>query len=376
MITNNIYADGFGENFKFIIYSILYSEYLDEDFHYTPLNDIIQHNYNNDPKFINMKEKLINIINTYLIAKNNINYNRPDRFRLLHFFENNVDFCSKSNNLEKLKIIFKEVNKNKFDKSFFNIAIHIRRMNTLDKEKNTNYDQIPGTDVPNDIYKDIILQLKNIYKNCKIHIYSQGDQKDFDFEDDIILHLNESIEDTFIDFVFADILVVAPSSFSYSAALLSDNIIYYLNSCHKPLPTWNIIQNYTSTHDRYQFFIRTSPFNKETIYYDTKLGKFYKEISKDNIEYIDMLLEVEEKVLLVEVEEKVLLEEVEEKVFLEEVEVEEKVLLEEVEEVEEKVLLEEVKEKVLLEEVEVEEKVVLEEVIKMELVKILFLEKR
>ena len=92
MITNNIYADGFGENFKFIIYSILYSEYLDEDFHYTPLNDIIQHNYNNDPKFINMKEKLINIINTYLIAKNNINYNRPDRFKLLHFFENNVDF--------------------------------------------------------------------------------------------------------------------------------------------------------------------------------------------------------------------------------------------------------------------------------------------
>ena len=288
MITNNIYVDGFGENFKFIIYSILYSEYLDEDFHYTPLNDVIQHNYDNDPKFINMKEKLINIINSYPRVKNNIRYKRPDKFTLLHFFENNVDFCLKSNNLEKLKIIFKEVNKDKFDKSFLNIAIHIRRMNTLDKEKNINYDQIPGTDVPDNIYKDIILQLKNIYKNCKIHIYSQGDKKDFDFEDDIILHLNESIEDTFVDFVFADILVVSPSAFSYSAALLSDNIIYYLNCCHKALPTWNIIENYTSKNDRYQFFIKTSPFVKHKIYYDTKLGEFYKEGDKQVQEYIDI----------------------------------------------------------------------------------------
>ena len=287
MITNNIYADGFGENLKFIIYSILYSEYLGEEFHYTPLNDIIQHNYDNDPKFINMKEKLINIINTYPISRNNINYKRPDRFTLLHFFENNVNFCSKSNNLEKLKIIFREVNKDKFDKSFLNIAIHIRRMNTLDKEKNINYDQIPGTDVPNNLYKDIIRKLKN-YKNYKIHIYSQGDKKDFDFEDDIILHLNESIEDTFVDLVFADILVVAPSAFSYSAALLSDNIIYYLNCCHKALPSWNIIENYTSTNNRYQFFIKTSPFNKHKIYYDTKLGEFYKETGQNTVEYIDI----------------------------------------------------------------------------------------
>lgn len=292
MITNTIYEDGFGENLKFIIYSMLYSEYIDKEFHYTPLDDIVQHNYNNDPTFIDTKEKLINIANNYPIAKNNINYFRPDRFLLLNFFENNVDFCLESNTLKKLKTFFKEVNKNKFDKSFFNIAIHIRRMNTLDKENNINYEQIPGTDVPNELYKDIILQLKKYYKNSKIHIYSQGDKTSFDFEEDIILHLNESVEDTFIDFVFADILLVAPSAFSYSAALLTDNIIYYLNSCHKPLPGWNIIQNYISTHDRYEFFIKTSPFNKYKIYYDTKLGRFYKENSKNKIEYIDIFKEL------------------------------------------------------------------------------------
>ena len=65
MITNNLYNnDGFGENFKFIIYGIIYAEYLNEEFHYTKLGNI-QHNYDNDSDFINKKEKLINIINHY-----------------------------------------------------------------------------------------------------------------------------------------------------------------------------------------------------------------------------------------------------------------------------------------------------------------------
>ena len=44
MLTNTIYKEGFGENFKFIIYSMLYAEYLREEFHYTPFNDLLEHN--------------------------------------------------------------------------------------------------------------------------------------------------------------------------------------------------------------------------------------------------------------------------------------------------------------------------------------------
>ena len=279
MITNQIYKDGFGENLKFIIYAIMYAEYLNEEFHYTKLSNIIEHNYDNDPEFINNKEKLINIINHYPIAKNEIEYKKPSKFALLHFFEKNIDFCFKSNCLKKLKNIFKEVNQDKFDKTFFNIAIHIRKMNILDiKQKPSHIKMIPGTDVPINVYKEIIQQLKKLYKNCRIHVYSQTEENNskensFDFEDDIILHLDETTEISFIDFVYADVLVVAPSAFSYTSAILSDGIIYYIDSCHKPLPSWNLIQNYTSTHNRYSF----STKSKINVFYDTKIGQFYKE---------------------------------------------------------------------------------------------------
>ena len=55
---------------------------------------------------------------------------------------------------------------------------------------------------------------------------------------DIILHLNESVEDTFTAMVLADILVTSRSSFSYTAAILSEGIVYYMPFWHPPLPGW------------------------------------------------------------------------------------------------------------------------------------------
>ena len=74
MITNSIYADGFGENFKFIIYTIIYAEYLNKDFFYTPLNNKIEHNYNNDTLFVDKKEIMINLKKHYPLIKLNINF--------------------------------------------------------------------------------------------------------------------------------------------------------------------------------------------------------------------------------------------------------------------------------------------------------------
>jgi hypothetical protein len=147
---------------------------------------------------------------------------------------------------------------------------------------------IPGTDIPNTVYIDIINNLKHSYKNCKIHIYSQGDKKDFNFDNNIILHLNENIEDTFTDLVYADLLVIAPSSFSYSAALLSNGIVYYTKSYHTPLPGWSMIENYRNNdHEMITFNVKNS---KDNLYFDGKNNRFYIKNKKDmnKIEYINI----------------------------------------------------------------------------------------
>lgn len=291
MLTNLIYKDGFGENFKFIIYSILFAEYSGECFHYTCLTDIIGHNYFNDINYIKKLEKLINISNNYIIADSTMNnYQAPGKFDLLYFFENCVDFFLQSTSLKKLKTIFRDANKNNFDKSFFNIAVHIRRLNIHDSQIiHLRKNPIPGTDISNEVYVDIIKKLKHTYKNSKIHVYSQGNKKDFDFDNDIILHLNENLEDTFTDLVYADLLVIAPSSFSYSAALLSDGIIYYTKSYHTPLPGWTMVENYRNKdHEMIPFNVKGI---KEDIYFDAKNYRFYIQNKKDMDEIIYINIE-------------------------------------------------------------------------------------
>ena len=84
-----------------------------------------------------------------------------------------------------------------------------------------------------------------INKNYLIHIISQGNISDFNsFNDDkIILHIDTECEQdsfftSFLELVSADVLITNNSSFSYSAALLSDGIIYYEDCCHKPANKW------------------------------------------------------------------------------------------------------------------------------------------
>jgi hypothetical protein len=171
------------------------------------------------------------------------------------------------------------------------VAIHIRRTNVDDffvkskekekeKEKDDNeilpksHDlhklllsqiknkevQIDGLDVPDDLYLTIIQQLDAAFedRNIKFHIFSQGDVEEFSFlkdqHENVVLHLNECLEDTFRQMVFADILVTAPSTLSYTAALLSKNTIYYIEYCDPPLKSWNIVQNYKSSR-KHEFII-------------------------------------------------------------------------------------------------------------------------
>ena len=55
--------------------------------------------------------------------------------------------------------------------------------------------------------------------------------------------------------VYADILITAPSSLSYTAGMLSKNTVYYIKHCNKPLTNWNIVQDYESSKIRFAYFL-------------------------------------------------------------------------------------------------------------------------
>lgn len=234
VVTNPDRDDGFGAQFQTIIYSVIYAESKDLEFVYTPFKKM-EHNYDQSPNFLPEKERLINFIDNFAINKGKSLI--CDAGILIHWFEHNLISCANSPALRKVKEIFR-ANKNRnhyFNDENFNIAIHIRRHNPHDN-------RINGTDTPDYIFLNIINKLRIVYaaKKPLFHIYSQGNNENFKKFNapDLILHLNESVEDTFIPLVLADVLVTSRSSFSYVAAILSEGTVYYMPFWHPPLPGW------------------------------------------------------------------------------------------------------------------------------------------
>lgn len=277
-ITNLINPnDGFGENYKTIIMSMAYAEYNKCSFSYTSLNNLC-HNYDKDPNFDNTKEEMINLYNYFPKATENACIiSKPN---LLNFFDNNLRFFEESATIKLLKKQFKDKNTNPYlgtpYEDAFNIAIHIRRPNKFDKSfysDPSNHDKqhikLAGLDVPIDFYVLLIRQLLSLRSNAVIHIYSQltNNEREFEIyksisEDKIVLHIDEELNKTFTSMVYANAFLMSPSSLSYTAAIISDNIIYYIPYCSPPLSHWNVVQGYTSTR-KYKFSLKNVELDLE-----------------------------------------------------------------------------------------------------------------
>ena len=87
--------------------------------------------------------------------------------------------------------------------------------------------------------------MKNKFPDYSICIYSEGKVRDFRklFFENVHFSLNDNIENTFHDLVTSKVLVTAKSSFSYTAALLSTNIVYYIPFWCEPLDNWLMFDN-------------------------------------------------------------------------------------------------------------------------------------
>ena len=129
------------------------------------------------------------------------------------------------------------------------LAAHIRRPNCDDTRPNG------GEEYTNEYYIRSLITIREKYlkadPNTRIqfHIYSQGSESKFNdlcthdvIGEDVMLHLTDTNEDTYIGMTIADILVTSASSYSYSAAFLCDGDIYYTDFWHKPCSWWNKLE--------------------------------------------------------------------------------------------------------------------------------------
>ncbi len=114
-----------------------------------------------------------------------------------------------------------------YDKNNYNIAIHVRRGDIM-----TDPDD-PGLAMrylSNDYYYKVLKQVTSILKVDKpIHIYffSQGSPDDYpEFAEFDNMHwcLDMDAQQSFLHFIYADLLITSKSSFSYKPALISNGI--------------------------------------------------------------------------------------------------------------------------------------------------------
>lgn len=125
-----------------------------------------------------------------------------------------------------------------YEKGKINIAIHIRK--PIRGDENNGGKRYTG----NLYYKFLLYELLPIFDDINVdiavHVYSLGSVSDFSElkEFNLNYHLNECLFTTFFNLTSSDILIMAKSSFSYSAAILSKSIKIYDPFWHKPLDDW------------------------------------------------------------------------------------------------------------------------------------------
>lgn len=262
--------DGFGEQVKLVIYTMLFAEMNQLKYVYTPLNSMA-HNYNNNPDFVPEKECFLGWLDRFAAAGLVVVPGTPkvNLFDLLHFVVTNIAQLATSPSLALLREWFWAAREETPHRK--NIVLHIRQANAHDRHA-------ASFQLPWSIYAEIISHLRRLYggrghegATHTIEIVSQGSLP-ADITDSVdAVYLDETLETSFLRMVTADILVVGPSAFSYAAALLvwpDKTLVYYIPHCNPPLPNWQVIQNLTTPRMHFEYIIPM------TVWFDAARNSF------------------------------------------------------------------------------------------------------
>ena len=259
------FDDGLGAQFQRFVWTCIYAEECESSIFIYRTPKKMAHNYKDDPKYIEKMESLMNMKPYYLnyddaITDKSIDHiMTPDFYDIFNYVERNIDKCMKSKSMERIKGYY-WANKDRARERLrvyripeggentytHHLAVHIRRPNCDDTRPNG------GEEYPNDYYIRSLMTIRDKYmkldsnNRIQYHIYSQGAEEKFaEFRahevlgPDIMLHINDSNDDSYIGMTVADILVTSASSYSYSAAFFCDGDIYYTEFWHKPCSWWN-----------------------------------------------------------------------------------------------------------------------------------------
>jgi hypothetical protein len=113
------------------------------------------------------------------------------------------------------------------------VAVHIRRGDVSERN--------PDRFTSNLTIRNQVDQLHRMLASLPhdIHVFSEGSEEDFGpIRDRAVIHLNGDVFECLYALIHADIFVMAKSSFSYTAALLSRGIVIYYPFWHAPLQQW------------------------------------------------------------------------------------------------------------------------------------------
>ena len=229
--------DGFGAQYHAIMSGIAYAAHENLEYIHTPLEALgSQHGGN--------AQELNTFIGipTGTPPKNMDEMKQEPYSEIVHLSKNPSEYYTKSvvDKIRKYYYGSKKPNISPPD-----IAIHIRR-GDVTREKNRSEVEGPfggNRYVDNSEYKHIIAMLEREYPEYNITIFSQGSEGDFAdlASNKVRFSLNEDLTSTFHSLVRAKVLVTSISSLSYSAAILNENTIYYMDFWHRPLDHWNIL---------------------------------------------------------------------------------------------------------------------------------------
>lgn len=236
-VTTLARTDGFGAQFQNIIFDILYAHAHKLTYVFPDIKTI-DHNYTNDPTFVSKLIRFMNLKEIFPHPPPDVPIATLLNTTTYKDVESNLNAYISSEYFQMIQTLFLNGKQSPFDPKVHTIVAHVRRPNPRD-------DRTEGTNTSEEYYisriKQAIAQVQD--KPIRIVIHTQAPLLTLPtalFPHEVIVCYNSDPDTTFLDFVFADSLILSRSSYSYIAAFFCKGNVYYTHFWHPPYYMWII----------------------------------------------------------------------------------------------------------------------------------------